>query len=83
LRLAVGVKCEVAGAAGEQLGGGGAGERHPGGLVDGEPVGAGPDALGGRRIGGLECFGLGDEAVEVGVAEAAAVGGTGWVLALL
>src|SRR5215470_4918787 len=34
-RAAFGVECEVTGSAGEQVGGGGAGEWHPCGLVDG------------------------------------------------
>src|SRR6266702_6561940 len=83
LRAAFGVECEVAGSAGEQVGGGGVGEWHPCGLVDGEAIGAGPDVLCSRRIGGLDCFGLGDEAVELGVAESAAVGGAGRVLGVV
>src|SRR6266568_8662196 len=83
LRAAFGVECEVAGSAGEQVGGGGVGEWHPCGLVDGEAIGAGPDVLCSRRIGGLDCFGLGDEAVELGVAESAAVGGAGRILGVV
>jgi hypothetical protein len=57
LRLAVGVKAEVARAGGEQLEGGGANRRDPGSLVDGETVRLGPDLLRSCWIGYLERLG--------------------------
>jgi DNA-binding beta-propeller fold protein YncE len=48
----------VTGAAGNQLGIAGVRQRHPGGLVDSEVIGLGPDAVRGRRVGELERLGL-------------------------
>ena len=74
LRQAVGVQGEVTDVAGEQLGIAGVRQRRPGGLVDGEVVGASPDVLRGCRVGELQRLGLPDEAVEGCVAESDAVG---------
>jgi hypothetical protein len=58
LRDAVGIQGEVTGAAGNQLGIAGVRQRHPGGLVDSEVIGLGPDVVRGRRVGELERLGL-------------------------
>jgi hypothetical protein len=59
LRLAVGVEREVAGPAGQQLGGGCVHQGYPCGFVDGEAVGPCPGILCGRWIGWAGVFRLG------------------------